>query len=272
MFAFLSVVAVVGFVSANYTGYLPYMTTPVGAFIAYTFNVSINENSRVMTFTGNENPLDIINVDYDEAQSFTKRMNYVWFDGWFDSENLYINQYISTGVNYTGPATQTSSGVWQGEVVLPTVPYFGIPLNMPFTIRIDTNNEVVQAWPTIYPSLVFEAAWDSQYDVAAQAFGPFLMQVSMSGQQIVLEEWLKEDLANNGLNPTWTVELTQSPLTNFLALGSLNQPKKNVDTEDDGDSGSISSPSADIVQPETEQEVVAGVVDSVDAVDELAVY
>src|SRR3989344_7384135 len=137
MFAFLSVIVVAAFVAADYTGYLPYIPTPVGAFSAYTFNVSINENFRVMTFTGNENPFDVINVDYDEAQSFTKRMNYVWFDGWFDSENLYINQYISTGVNYTGPATQTSSGVWQGEVVLPTVPYFGIPLNMPFTIRID---------------------------------------------------------------------------------------------------------------------------------------
>jgi len=273
MFAFLSVIAVVAFVSADYTGYLPYMTMPTSPF-DYTFNVSIDETAGVMTFTGNENPLDVINVNYDEAQSFTKRINWVWFDGWFDNQNMYINQYIGTGTTYAGPATEVNPGVYQAEITLPNVPYYNIPLNMPFTIRIDTNSNVVQAWPTIYPPLVFEAAWDSQYGVAAQAFGPFLMEARLSSnnQQIILEEWIKEDLSTNGLSPRWTVGLTQNPLANFLALGSLNQPKKNIDIDDDGDSGSSSSPAADIVQPEAKQEITAEVVDSVDAVDELAVY
>ena len=58
--------------------------------------------------------------------------------------------------------------------------------------------------------MVFEAEWDSQYGVAAQAFGPFLMEARLSGnnQQIEIEEWTKEDLSTNGLSPRWVVPLS----------------------------------------------------------------
>ena len=212
IFGMLSIFALVAFASADYSGYLPYMLNATGAPFDYTYNVSIDEGLRTITFIGNENPADIIIVDYDEAQSFTKRINWVWFNGWFDTQNLFINQYVGTGVIYNGPATQVAPGVYRGEIFLPSIPYFNIPINMAFTIMIDTVNNMAYAWPTIYPSLVFEAPLDQQYGVAAQAFGPFLMQASLvnidGGSMIEVEEWMKEDLSYHGLAPRWTVQLT----------------------------------------------------------------
>ena len=98
----------------------------------------------------------------------------------------------------------------------------------------------------------------------------------MSGQQIVLEEWAKEDLASNGLSPRWIVELTHvvgGPSLPLLALNGISSAKKNVDAEDDSGSAPFqSSQAADVVQPEVEQEVAAEVIDFADAVDEIAVY
>ena len=260
LFGIFSVLAFVAIASADYTGYLPYMTISSGNPFDYTFNVSIDETARTMTFTGIENPLDVINVNYDETDHFTKRINWVWFDGWMNNNELSINQYIGTGAIHVGAATQVANGVYQAQINLPTVPYFGIPLNMDFIVRIDTVNGVVHGWPVGYPALVFEAEWDSQYDVAGYAFGPFLMQARLvnNNQQIELEEWMKEDISTTGLNPKWVVPLTPGLLSQFIGLSSSGGGSSGNNAADAANS--VEQPSnvkADVISDLTVQDALA---------------
>jgi uncharacterized membrane protein YgcG len=205
----LGVVFLAGFVSADYTGQMNYMEN-------HDYNIYIDESAGTITFIGVQNQLDVHVVSYTPSRTFTHRINHVWFDGWFDSNFLFLNDYVGTGTVHSGVATEVNPGVWEAEVTLPTLPFFGIPFNLPFTVQHDTNTMMATAWPVISPQFSLSAPLIEPtnlpgVEVAGYSFVGVLMESRLIGvdggsEMIEVEEWSKVN--HPSLSPRWSVPLT----------------------------------------------------------------
>lgn len=177
------------------------------------YSVFINQTQNTLTFKGlnDSNQYDLFVVPFN-SQGFSKRINYVWFNGWFNSSNLYISQYVGTGAQYYGSAFQAYSGFYIGQVLLPNSVYVGITSPILVNVTADFNYNKNTFDPVAYPGMQNLAYIDSIWNSSGHAYGPVLYQAQIlpSGVNgsVEVSEWVKEDLASNGINPTWNVPLT----------------------------------------------------------------
>ena len=189
----------------NYSGYIEYM-------LNYTYYFYINQSSQTITFDGvnNSNQYDHFVVPFDSSNHFNKRINYVWFEGWFDNQNLYLNQYVETCETYMDTASEISPGVYYADFMFPEIAYTGLT-NISSDITINTNNGKHTIYPIQYPQLTSTKDVDSIWQTAGHAYGALLFETKLvqSGGQNIIEMplWVKEDLGINGLNPRWTSPL-----------------------------------------------------------------
>ncbi len=188
----------------NY-GYIDYMSN-------YTYYFYINKSSNKISFNGinDTNLNDYHLIPYDSSNNFVRRINYVWFNGWFDNSSLYLNQYVGLGTLHYSNAIEVSSGIFVGSVVFSSLPYFGVNYSIPFNVVFDTNLQKSTVYST-NASFVSVSPIDSVWSTGGHPYGPMLFQTRLlySGNQpiIEVEEWVKEDLAYNGLSPRWTSQL-----------------------------------------------------------------
>jgi len=193
-------------VAVNYAGSFEYMPDK-------WYSVLINQTSHTLTFSGlnASNQYDLFVVPYN-TQGFSKRVNYVWFNGWFDNTNLYISQYVGTGNSYSSVAYQTFPQVYISQISLPNSVYLGINVPIAVNLTIDFSDEKSTFDPILYPGTSTFAYVDSDWNAAGHSYGAVLYQSQIlangSSGSAEISEWVKEDLASNGLNPRWTVPLT----------------------------------------------------------------
>ncbi len=189
----------------NYYGYIEYMPN-------YSYYLYINKSSNKISFNGINatNANDYHLISYDFSNNFVRRINYVWFSGWFDSSSLYLNQYVGLGAVHYSNAIEVSPGIFVGSIVFPNLPYFGVNYSVPFNVVFDTNLQKSTVYST-NASFVSVSPIDSVWNTGGHPYGPMLFQTKLvfSGSQpmIEVEEWVKEDLATNGLSPRWVSPL-----------------------------------------------------------------
>ncbi|MEK6846636.1 MAG: hypothetical protein AABY16_00545 [Nanoarchaeota archaeon] len=188
--------------SGNYFGYLNYIP-------GYDYYFYINNSNDHISFSGanQSNQYDYYDIPFDILNRFVKRINYVWFYGWFDSQNLYVNQYIGAGDNYYANATETSPGVFDGQFILNSSYLPAVVVN----VSVNTIYNVSTFAPIGYLGMITLAQIDSVWGAAAHVYDPFLFQTQLvqnaSQNYINVELWIKEDLGTNGLSPRWTSPL-----------------------------------------------------------------
>ncbi len=190
--------------SGNYYGFFSYMN-------GYDYYVYVNSSSGTVTFTGinvsNQN--QNIVIPYNAAQRFSQRINYVWFNGWFDNNNLYLNQYVETGAVHNRYSWQSNLGVYFTTITFPNLPYLGTGLNLSASVNLDSNANISTFTPVLYPQLTSVSPLGSSG--GGHDFGPMLFQTRLvnngTGYDIEVSEWVKQDLALNGLAPRWNVPL-----------------------------------------------------------------
>lgn len=190
-------------ISANYVGAFEYVPDN-------WYSVLINQTSHTATFRGlnASNQYGLFVVQIDSQNRFSKRINYVWFDGWFDNSNLYINQYVGTGGLYYGVASQFWPGTYSGLVTLPNSVYWGINSPIVVNLTVDTYDNKATFSPVAYLGAQSLAYFDSEWNASGHSYGPVLYQSALlQNNTFEVSEWVKEDLASNGLNPRWTVPL-----------------------------------------------------------------
>ncbi len=196
-------------VTPSYVGALEYMTDN-------WYSVLVNQSSQTVTFRGlnQSNNQGLIVVPIDSQNHFSKRINYVWFDGWFDNSSLYLNQYVGTGNSYFGNSSQMSSGAYVTQVTLPNSLYAGINSSILVTLLTNFNTMQSQFAPSSSLGAQTTANIDPIWNAAGHPYGEVLYQSqvltngSLSSAEI--SEWVKEDLSVNGMTPRWTVSLTKS--------------------------------------------------------------
>ena len=197
------------FASASYTGQFDYMSVARSDAFEYTFTVFINEPIHELVFTGVENPLDIRTISYDSSNHFTVKLNDVWFDGWFDANNLYINQYVSAHSYHSGSAQQISPGIYSGQIPFVGPSIFGYPVVYYATITLDymTHMSYLTSSYGISSSAPIGSSGASLIFVR-----PLLLETTLDTSHnltvINAHQWIKEDLATNGLTPRWIISLT----------------------------------------------------------------
>ena len=192
----------------NYVGSFDYMP-------GQTYSVFVDQNAQRIVFTGanvsNQNSVFIVPYNY---QGFSKRVNYVWFSGWFDNQSLYMNQYVGTGAQYlTNISVYYASGYYTGQIYLPNSVYMGIniPILVGLAVSLPTGQTTFN--PYSYSGALRTSFIDNSLGVAGHSYGAVLYQTkllnnSINDSTLEVTEWVKEDLASNGLNPRWTVPLT----------------------------------------------------------------
>ncbi len=198
--------------SGNYAGHFNYMPGYVYGFYINASN--INNSNNYITFSGlnSSNHGDSHNAKLDILNRFVKRINYVWFYGWFDNQNLYVNQYVGTGNIYSAQATGLS-GFYFANVNLTNIPYFGQLSSV--NVYMNFNSNMSTIIPVGYSSLFTTSLIDPVWQTAAHVYDPILLQtrlVQVANQtNIEVELWIKEDLAYNGMSPRWTSPLWFAP-------------------------------------------------------------
>jgi len=195
----------------NYIGFFDYMP-------GQTYSVFIDQNAGHVVFTGsnisNQNVVFIVPIlPYYSQNHLSKRINYVWFDGWFDNQSLYLNQYVGINSTVTAPAVQLSNpDLYYSSLIIPGIPYLGLS-NEPVDVTINSVAGMSKLYPIAYPlSLVSYSFIDSIWNTAGHAYGPELFETRLiqagNSSTISVSQWVKEDLGYNGMNPKWTVPLT----------------------------------------------------------------
>jgi len=192
--------------SGSYYGYFHYMPSR-------DYYVLINTSNNLISFSGlnisNQNEFHI--GTFDSQGRFSVRKNYVWFNGWFNSTNLYVNQYVDTGVTHAANTFQQSFGVYSAFVIFPNLPYLGINTPIFANVLFDVNTNQATFTPVLYPQIATLSLIDPVWNASGHAFGPMLFQTKLAyngtGYGVAVEEWVKEDLAYNGLAPRWNVPL-----------------------------------------------------------------
>ncbi len=195
--------------SGNYQGHFNYMPGYVYGFFINASN--INNSNNYITFSGlnQSNQGSYHSAQLDILNRFVKRINYVWFYGWFNSQNLYVNQYVGTGNIYSAPAMVGFPGSYYALVNLTNVPYFGQFSSVQVYMNSISNLSTIV--PVGYSSLYTVSSIDSVWQTAAHVYDPILLQTRIvqnaNQTNIEVELWVKEDLAYNGMIPRWTSPL-----------------------------------------------------------------
>ena len=178
------------------------------------YSVLVNQSDHTVIFRGlnQSNQYDLFVAPFN-VQGFTKRINYVWFYGWFDNSNLYINQYVKLNNVVAAPAIQLSNpDLYFSSLIIPNIPYLGLS-NEPVEVTINSVQNTSKLYPTSYPiSLVSYSYIEPVWQTGGHAYGSTLFETQLvqigNSSTISVSQWVKEDLASNGLNPRWTVPLT----------------------------------------------------------------
>ncbi|MDP4039006.1 MAG: hypothetical protein Q8P57_00270 [Candidatus Pacearchaeota archaeon] len=194
------------FQEMDYQGYLNYLPDR-------TYHFYINQSNRKIKFVGVNlsNQQDYFTIDFDENRRFVKRINNVWFNGWFDSQNLYLNQYVGLGIIYSLNANQTSQGVYNASFNLNNVPYLNASSFVKIGFDTNKNNSVFD--PVNYPGAISKVKIDEDFRIGGHAYGPVLFETKLvqgapglNISMINVGLWVKEDLSVNQ-NPRWVSPL-----------------------------------------------------------------
>jgi hypothetical protein len=171
----------------------------------YDYYVYINNSNSEISFKGLNvsNQFDTYRSMFDGLNMFVKRINYVWFSGWFDFSNLFMNNYVGAGVIYSGNAVQSSPGVYKSVIFMNNVPYLNLTSNV--NVTLDMNNMKSTFDPISYPGQSTVADVSQDWQTAGHNYGRVLFETKLVNNlsNIQVNLWVKEDLAVNGMNPTW---------------------------------------------------------------------
>ncbi|MGV8142047.1 MAG: hypothetical protein ACP5NS_00235 [Candidatus Pacearchaeota archaeon] len=208
-----------GPLSDDYIGVVHYMPE-------YDYAFYINTTQRTIRFRGlnSTNQYTDILIAYDSTNHFIQRINYVWFNGWFDSQNLYINDYVGTGNSYLAIANETSSGIYDSQVIVSESPYLGINYSVVVNVSMDTNTNMSTLSPETYLTYATISPIDSVWQAAGHPYELILYQAALShnGMEHIIEisEWVKVDLGIIGATPRWTSSL-QSLAPGLIPVSSV---------------------------------------------------
>lgn len=238
LFVFLSIF-LVGAVFASsdlpddYFGYLAYSSNE-------TYYFYLNSTSESIYFVGaNEsNNNQSIEIPY-YSNEFKQRINYGWYQGWFDSSNLYLNEYVPAEISYSQSPTEVN-GTYSSSFLLDIIPLVNMT-NVSLTVVIDTVNNISIIESLTHPELNSNV---SLYSVFNDSNGPHFYSFSTIAletrltpdKNVELHLWFKDDFWENGLAPHWI-----SPLTSIHAqLISLISPSDNQVFEITGNTTTVS--------------------------------
>ena len=169
---------------SSYAGILSYMPG---------INYTIAANSSTVIFTGEH---DQHVVALDQQNHFSRRINFVWFDGRLFNATLLINQYVSSGITSAALANQSAPGIFEADFL---IMYFGTPTAV--HVSIDLHQQSGTVLPVAFPSLINTQPIDNSFNATAHAFGPFLLQTKLTNGTIEVEEWMQ-------VEPSWAINLT----------------------------------------------------------------
>ena len=216
-----------GVLNEDYYGYFHYFPQTNNTYYFY-----INSTARTITFAGiNEsNSHHIFVLPLDSANHFSKRVNYVWYEGWFDNQNLYMDQYIPTGIVHSDIANEVSLGEYYSDFVIANMPYIELN-NVTLDVTLNTNNDQSMIESVMFPQLNSQSFMSLVWaeEIGAHAYGPVLLETKLTSLQnqsmIELGVWVKEDLIRNGLNPQWTNQLH---LTNGFSISLISPSNSQI--------------------------------------------
>ncbi|MEK6908991.1 MAG: hypothetical protein AABX23_02990 [Nanoarchaeota archaeon] len=189
-------------ISDDYFGYLHYLSNS-------TYYFYINDTSKNITFIGvnGTNAHDEISVPFDSSDHFRQRINYVWYDGWFDTQNLYLNEYVPLEVFYSQEFKEINGTYFANFTIeeIPLLNLTNITLNVTMDktngigiIEFDQHAELNSSAPIF---LVFNGS------VSPHFYGAIALETRLvqneTDELMEVHLWFKDDIGDNGLRPHW---------------------------------------------------------------------
>lgn len=188
----------------DYFGTLEYLPPNI------TYSFYINQTSGNITFAGlNESNFNqYIQIPFDSSNDFNVRINYVWYHGWFDTEYLYLDEFVPTGIFYSSNlTTEISNGTYSTQFFLEEIPFLNIT-NV--TINATVNNNTGQSFIQ-FNDYEFNSSSSSillnNTLVASHIYLPMLLETRLlhgSNNALELHLWVKDDFNGISLEPHWT--------------------------------------------------------------------
>lgn len=220
LFACLMVLfgACFGFSSAfsdqDYFGFLDY--TP---HFNVTYLFHIDSNNSAISFKGiNESNLaHYVLFPLDSSNSFTQRVNYVWYYGVFNETHLMVNSYVPAEIFYVGNFTRVSDGVYSSYFLLNNSFFdFG---SSSFNVTLDLNSNIsfIESNGPSLNSSNSSLLYAPDFRMAAHLQNQGIIETRLVQNQttesLEVHLWVKEDLFRNGLGYQWVNQIY--PVNNF---------------------------------------------------------
>lgn len=194
-------------------------------FEQYNYSFYINQSAKHITFTGLE-PISnqYAVVPYNSSNEFLVRINYIWEQGWFDTLNLYVNEYAPTPTFYASNVSEISPGIYFASFMVDEIPYFdfrNVTLNV--TLNNLTGESFIESseYPILNSSSKMFLVNNTQ--VSGHIYLPILLETrfvqNIDQNTAQLHINVKTDFSQNGLSTHW-VNALHTPLEEYIQLVS----------------------------------------------------
>lgn len=220
--------------SDDYFGSLEYSSNS-------TYSFYINDTSKTIDFWGaNESNMHQSITIPHQGNQFMQRINHVWYHGWFDTRNLYLNEYIPLAIIYSETAN-LSNEAYLSNFIIPNLPVRDLE-HVSLMVEINELNQSSKIESTTHEKLNSDSYLFSVFNesVSPHFYGDIAIEARLIDQgngskNIELHLWLKDDIAENEFNPHWT-----SPLTSIHGkFISLLSPSNAQSIETSGNEANI---------------------------------
>lgn len=198
----------------DYFGFLDY--TP-SFNVTYLFHINSSYNTISFKGINDSNLVHYVLFPLDSSNSFTQRINYVWYYGVFNETHLMVNSYVPAEIFYVGNFTEISDGVYSSYFSLNNSFFdFG---NSSFNVTLDLNSNLsfIQSNDYLLNSSNSSLLYAPDFRMAAHLQNQGLIETRLVQNQTIesleVHLWIKEDLFRNGLGYQWINQIY--PVNNF---------------------------------------------------------
>ncbi len=212
------------FPNQDYFGFLDY--TP-HFNVTYLFHIDSNYSTISFKGINDSNLVHYVLFPLDSSNSFTQRINYVWYYGLFNETHLMVNSYVPAEIFYVGNFTKISEDIYSSYFSLNNSFFdFG---NSSFNVTLDLNSNlsIIESNDSSLNSSVSSLLYAPDFRMAAHIQNQGIIETRLVQNQTVesleVHLWVKEDLFRNGLEYQWVNPIY--PVNNFSF--ELTSPSNN---------------------------------------------
>ncbi len=188
---------------ADYFGTVEYLPPNI------TYSFYINHTSQSITFIGlNESNFNhYIQIPFDSFNDFKFRINYVWYHGWFDTEYLYLDEFVPIEIFYSSNSTtEIFNGTYWDQFFLEEIPFLNITnATVNVTVNSNTNQSIIEFIEYGLNSTANTILLNDTL-VASHISLPMLLETRLlqTNGNLELHLWVKDDFNGISLEPHWT--------------------------------------------------------------------